>query len=123
MALDPTIVALIRDEIGPDLDWVDDIADEDPTDPEELGSLEALYNDVNRGDSNVLKTALICWRKRLAQQNARSFDVTKEGNWMARSQRVKFLMNRVEHYERLLRDKPKGKNAALLSRFAAESSS
>lgn len=121
MALDPAIVKLIRDEIGPDLDWVDDIADETGG-PEELGSLEDVYTDPNRGDSNVLKTALICWRKRLGQQNARGFDVTKEGNWLARSQRVKFLLNRVEHYERLLRDKPKGKNATVLSRSGAEDS-
>ena len=122
MALAVAVVKLIRDEIGPDLDWVDDIADEDPTDSEELGSLEDLYTDTNRGDSNVLKSALICWRRRLAFQNARGFDVTKEGNWLARSQRTKFLMNRVEHYERLLRDKPKGKNATLLSRKAADTS-
>lgn len=122
MALDPDIVKLIRDEIGPDQDFVDDEIDEDPTDPEQLGSLEDIYLDANRGRSNVLATALICWRRRLAQQNARSFDVTKEGNWLARSQRVKFLQNRVEHYERLLRDKPKGKNAVVVSRSGAESS-
>ncbi|MDX1410512.1 MAG: hypothetical protein R3330_20320 [Saprospiraceae bacterium] len=122
MALDTDIVALIRDEIGPDLDFVDNIADL-TGDPEELGALEDIYTDANRGRSNVLNTALICWRRRLAQQNARSFDVTKEGNWLARSQRVKFLMNRVEHYERLLRDKPKGKNATLLSGSARDSSS
>lgn len=121
MALSAEVIALIRDEIGPDLDWVDNTADL-TGDPEELGALEDVYTDTNRGDFNVLRTALICWRKRLAQQNARSFDITKEGNWLARSQRVKFLMNRVEHYERLLRDKPKGKNATLLSRSAAESS-
>ena len=122
MALDPDIVALIRDEIGPDTDFVDDTIDEDPLDPEQLGSLETIYLDSNRGQSNVLATALICWRRRLAQQNSRGFDVTKEGNWLARSQRVKLLQNRVEHYERLLRDKPKGKNAIVLSRSGAESS-
>ena len=122
MVLDPDIVALIRDEIGPDLDFVDDSIDEDPSDPEQLGSLETIYLDTNRGKSNVLATALICWRRRLALQNARGFDVTKEGNWLARSQRTKFLQNRVEHYERLLRDKPKGKNAVVLSRIGAEGS-
>ena len=122
MALDPAIVTLIRFEIGPDTDWVDDTADLTGGEGE-LGALEDVYTNANAGDSNVLRTALICWRMRLAQQNARSFDVAKEGNWLARSQRVKFLQNRVEHYERLLRDKPKGKNATLLSRHAAESSS
>ena len=120
MALAIGIVKLIRDEIGPDNDFVDDVVDEDPTDVEELGSLEDIYLDVNRGQSNVLATALICWRRRLGAQNARGFDVTKEGNWLARSQRTKLLMNRVEHYERLLRDKPKGKNATVLSRAGAE---
>lgn len=120
MALAQEVVDLIRDEIGPDLDFVNDIADEDPADPEQLGSLEAIYTNTNRGNSNVLNTALICWRRRLALQNARGFDVTKEGNWLARSQRVKFLQNRVEHYERLLRDKPKGKNAVVVSRSGAE---
>lgn len=121
MALSSQVVDLIRDEIGPDLDWVNNTTDL-TGDPEELGALEDVYTDENRGDFNVLKTALICWRRRLAQQNARSFDVTKEGNWLARSQRVKFLQNRVEHYERLLRDKPKGKNAVVLSRSGTESS-
>jgi hypothetical protein len=121
MALAQEVIDLIRDEIGPDLDFVDNTADL-TGDPEELGALEDIYTSTNRGDTNVLKTSLICWRRRLAQQNARSFDVTKEGNWLARSQRAKFLMNRVEHYERLLRDKPKGKNATLLSGAARDSS-
>lgn len=119
MALDPNIVKLIRDEIGPDLDFVDHQIDEDPSNLEQLGSLEDIYLDPNRGKSNVLATALICWRRRLAQQNARGFDVAKEGNWLARSQRVRFLRNRVEHYERLLRDKPKGKNATVRNRAAS----
>ncbi len=119
MALAIGIVKLIRDEIGEDLDFVDNI-NQETNDVEELGSLEDIYLDVNRGQSNVLATALICWRRRLASQNARGFDVTKEGNWLARSQRTKLLQNRTEHYERLLRDKPKGKNATVLSRAGAE---
>jgi hypothetical protein len=120
MALDPTIVELIRYEIGDDLDFVDDIADETAT---TLGSLERLYTNANAGQSNVLITAGIVWRKRLAAMQARSFDITKEGNWLARSQRTRYLRERVAHYERMTRDKPKGKNADLLSRSAAESSS
>jgi hypothetical protein len=121
MVLSTQIIDLIRDEIGPDLDWVNNTIDL-TGDEGELGALEDVYTDANRGASNVLRTALICWRRRLAQQNARSFDITKEGNWLARSQRVKFLQNRVEHYERLLRDKPRGKNAVVLSRVGSESS-
>lgn len=113
MALDPVIIEVLRDEIGPDTDWVDNDSE---LVAGSLGSLESLYLDPNRGGENVLRTALLAWRKRLAAMQARSFDVTKEGNWLARSQRVKFLQNRVEHYERLLRDKPKGKNSVLVSR-------
>lgn len=120
MALSTLVIELIRDEIGPDLDFVNNTVDITGAEGE-LGALEDIYNEPLRGDSNVLKTALICWRMRVGQQNARSFDIAKEGNWLARSQRAKFLLNRVEHYERLLRDKPKGKNATLLSRHAAES--
>jgi hypothetical protein len=122
MALSTLVIALIRDEIGPDLDFVNNTADITGAEGE-LAALEDIYNEPLRGDTNVLKTALICWRMRRASMNARSFDVAKEGNWLARSQRAKFLQFQVEHYERLLRDKPKGKNATLLSRHAAESSS
>ncbi len=120
MALSTQVIALIRDEIGDDLDFVNNTVDL-PGDPVALAALEDIYDDTLRGDTNVLKTALICWRKRRASMQARSFDVTKEGNWLARSQRMKHLQFQVEHYERLLRDKPKGKNATLLSRSAAES--
>lgn len=121
MALSTQVIELIRDEIGPDLDWVNNTADITGAEGE-LGALEDVYTDSLRGRENVLITALICWRRRLAQQNARSFDVTKEGNWLARSQRVRFLLNRVDHYERLVRDKPKGKNATISSRFTSEAS-
>ena len=120
MALSTTVIDLIRDEIGDDLDFVNNITDEGG---DEFDSLENIYNDTDRGDGNVLKTALIVWRRRQANMQARSFDVTKEGNWLARSQRMKYLQFKVEHYERLLRDKPKGKNATLLSGSAAEDSS
>jgi hypothetical protein len=69
MALNPATVELIRYEIGPDTDVADD---------------------------NVLITSLIVWRTRLSAMQARSFDITKEGNWLARSQRVKYLRERVE---------------------------
>ena len=121
MALSTLAIALIRDEIGPDLDFVNNTVDLTPGKEGELAALEDIYDEPLRGDTNVLKTALICWRMRRASMNARSFDIAKEGNWLARSQRAKFLKFQVEHYERLLRDKPKGKNATLLSRFAAES--
>ena len=90
MALSTLAIALIRDEIGPDLDFVNNTADITGAEGE-LGALEDIYDEPLRGDTNVLKTALICWRMRRASMNARSFDVAKEGNWLARSQRAKFL--------------------------------
>ncbi len=117
MALSTQVISLIRDEIGDDLDFSNNA----PHGAGQYDSLEAIYSDSLRGNENVLRTALICWRRRLGAMQARSFDVTKEGNWLARSQRTKFLMNRVEHYERLLRDKPQGKNVGMVSRAASES--
>lgn len=113
MALSSDLVNLIRDEIGDDLDFVNDEVDEDAN---SIDSLESIYTDVNRGNGNVLITALIVWRRRLANMQARGFDITKEGNWLARSQRVKFLLSQVNKYERLVGDKPAGYNAKVLSR-------
>lgn len=118
MALSAAIISLIRDEIGDDLDFVNNESEETA---DTVDSLESIYTDPNRGQSNVLITSLIVWRRRLANMQARGFDITKEGNWLARSQRVKFLLNRVNHYENLVKDKPSGHNAEILSR--AEQSS
>lgn len=113
MALSAGLISLIRDEIGDDLDFVDNEVDETAS---TIDSLESIYNDPERGQSNVLITALIVWRRRLANMQARGFDITKEGNWLARSQRVRFLLGRVSYYERLVMDKPSGRNALILSR-------
>lgn len=115
MPLSEDIISLIRDEIGNDLDFVDN--DSDITGAvDELGSLESIYTDANRGNGNVLITATIVWRKRLAAMNLRAFDVTKEGSWLARSQRVRYLERMVNKYEKLVGDRnKKSRNVKLLS--------
>jgi len=118
MALDPSIIALIRDEIGdiwPDeQDFVNDDADL-PGSPAQLDSLENIYTDVNRGNFSTLGTALIVWRKRLANHRNRSFDISKEGNWLARSQKTRFLQERVKYFEGLTGQTKKGKNMSITS--------
>lgn len=118
MALDPGIVSLIRDEIGPDLDFSDD----DPAGATQLDSLENIYLDVNRGNSNVLRTALICWRRRLFNIQNRSFDVVTEGSLLSRSQRVKFIERRIKELELLVDTTLKGKNQTVVSSAALASS-
>ena len=111
MALDVAIVALIRDEIGNDTDFSDDIAHTPP----QLDSLENIYNDVNRGNSNVLRTALICWRRRLNSLQERSFDIITEGSLLSRSQRIKFLERRILNLATLVDTTQKGKNMSSIS--------
>lgn len=113
MPIDQQIVTLLRNEIGMDRDFVDQDADL-TADPYELGSLEDVYTDPMQGNFNILATALIVWRKRLADMNARAFDVTKEGSWLARTQRVRFLQGMVKKYEIRLSDRPRSKNNAVV---------
>jgi hypothetical protein len=114
MALDPSIISLIRDEIGDDLDYVNDDADL-PGVPPAYDSLENIYTNGARGNYSPLNTALIVWRRRLGNHTMRAFDLAKEGNWYARSQRTKFLQFQVDKYERLTGQKYKGKNADITS--------
>ena len=114
MALDPAIIILIRDEVTYSTDFVDDEADL-TSNPGELGSLEAIYTNPLRGNSSVLGTALIVWRNRLAAHWERAFDVSKEGNWIARSQQTRFLRERVREYEKLTNQTKKGRNMKIVS--------
>ena len=111
MALDVAIVALIRDEIGNDADFSDDTPSASP----QLDSLENIYNDVNRGNSNVLRTALICWRRRLFNLQERSFDIITEGALLSRSQRIKFIERKIKNLEALVDTTQKGKNMTIKS--------
>ena len=112
MPLSENIITLIRDEIGNDLDFANNTSD---LTADQYDSLENIYTDVNRGNSNILVTALIVWRRRLYNMQARSFDVTKEGAWLARSQRIRFLKQQVDHYQRLVGDRPRSRVAKIRS--------
>lgn len=114
MALNPDTVELIRDEIGPDLDFADD----SPHSASQLGNLEDIYNNENRGNSNALRTALICWRRRLSNIQNRSFDVVTEGSLLSRNQRVRFMERRIKELELLVDTTHKGSNAVVVSSAA-----
>lgn len=86
MALSTTILNQIRDEIGSDTDYSD-------------AALETIYDDENRGNSSVLNTALIVWRRRLHDLQARSFDVSTEGSLLSRNQRIRFIERRIKELE------------------------
>jgi hypothetical protein len=114
MALTQTIIDSIRDEIGQDLDVTDAI----PAGP--LGDLETIYTDLNRGNLSTLRTALIVWKRRLAQTQAKSFDATAGGSLMARSQRVRYLQRRVKELEILVDYTLTGTNQTVLSKYQQE---
>lgn len=111
MALAAGTIALIRDEIGNDTDF----ADADPAGATQLDSLENIYGDANRGDSNILRTALICWRRRLNSLQERSFDIITEGSLLSRSQRIKFLERKILKLEVLVDTTQKGKSMSIVS--------
>ncbi len=111
MALTTATIALIRDEIGNDTDF----ADADPAVSPQLDSLENIFNDTDRGDSNILRTALICWRRRLNSLQERSFDIITEGSLLSRSQRIKFLERRILKLETLIDTTQKGKSMTIVS--------
>jgi hypothetical protein len=109
MALDQAVVDLIRDEIGNETDFADNES-ELTGEPGELGSLESIYEDASRGDSNPLRTALIVWRRRLWSLQNRSFDLTTEGTLLNRRQRVAYVERRIKELELLVDRTNKGEN-------------
>ena len=116
MVLSAGTIALIRDEIGNDLDF----SDADPASGLQLDSLENIYNDANRGNTNVLRTALICWRRRLFNLQERSFDVVTEGALLSRNQRIRFMERKIKNLEMLTDTTQKGKNMTVLSSVQVE---
>ncbi len=112
MALDQDIVDLIRDEIGPD----EDVGD-DATSPGPLGDLETIYTDANRGNSNVLRTALIVWRRRLGAHFNSAFDISASGSLLSRSQKTKYIERNIKRLEILVDTTQKGSNVRLQSEF------
>lgn len=105
MALDPLILDQLRDEIGNDAEV--NIAD-DPT-------LEKIFNDPDRGNSSILVTALIVWRRRLHNLQSRSFDVATEGSLLSRNQRIRFIERRIVSLEIAIDDTVKAKNSTVRS--------
>ncbi len=111
MALTQTIIDQIRDEVGGNLD----VTDATVSPPAPIGDLETIYNDVKRGNQSTLRTALIVWKRRLAEMQLRSFDVTAGGSLLARSQRVRYLQRRVKELEILIDFTLKGVNQTLVT--------
>ena len=110
MSLSASIANQIRDEVGSDTDFVDNQDDETAG----VTSLERIFLDENRGNSDILRTALIVWRRRLGDLQARSFDLTTEGSLLSRSQRVRFIERRIKELENLIDTTLKGRNASVI---------
>jgi hypothetical protein len=110
VALATTILNQIRDEIGSDTDYTD-------------GALEEIYVDENRGNYSTLNTALIVWKRRLGDLQARSFDVTTEGSLLARSQRIRFIERRIKELEFDADHTRKSTNSTVKTRQSAETGS
>lgn len=100
MALDASIVALIRDEIGDDTDFTD-------------SELETIYVDENRGNYSALITALIVWKRRQFNLQTRSFDVSTGGTLLSRNQRIKFIASQITRLEALADETHRGTNMAI----------
>lgn len=118
MALSQAIIDLIRDEIGDieidEIDFVNNDADL-PGVPPALGSLEGIYTDTARGNFSPLGTALIVYRRRFHNHRNRAFDISKEGNWIARSQKTRYLAGRVKDLEALTGAGKRSKNMVIVS--------
>ena len=118
MTLSQQIIDLIRDEIGDielnEVDFVNDDADL-PGSPPQIGSLEAIYTDTKRGNYSTLGTALVVWRRRLKNHRNRSFDISKEGNWLARSQTRRYMESEIRKLEALTGSGVKSKNMKVIS--------
>lgn len=116
MALSDQIIALIRDEIGTDDDFADNIPHSSP----QLDSLENVYTDTERGNSSILRTALICWRRRRNSLQGRSFDVATEGSLLSRSQRLKQMDQQIKRLEVLVDTTYTGRNQEIQAPVLAE---
>lgn len=115
MAINVTAAALIRDEIGPDQDFCNNAADFDPT--VHLDSLENIYDTQARGNSEILRTALICWRMRRADYVKRGFDASVSGSLLARRQRMLELNRQVYRLELLVDTTQRHVNSQVLSTY------
>jgi len=122
MALDPTIAALIRDEVGSDPDFVTNNDDLAGAPAHTLDSLENIYTTTQRGNFDVLRTAYICWRLRRANYVKRGWDASTSGSLMSRRQRMKELDKIVKEYEILVDTTHRHAQSAVLSNYQANES-
>jgi hypothetical protein len=108
--LSAAILAQIRDHIGTATDFDDD-------------ALESIYTATNRGDSSVIQTALVVWKRRLADLSDRSFDAATAGSLLTRSQRVQYVERRIMELRFLLPEgdfSGRGSNQEVLSTYQQE---
>lgn len=114
MALDQTIIDLVRDEIGMDPDFVDNITDMPSPGDDDYGvvldSIENIYLDRHRGNKNVLRTALVCWRRRKASYESRGFDISTAGTLLSRRQRIASMERIIKNLEMLVETTHRAKN-------------
>lgn len=92
MPLSDSILSRIRDEIGNDDDFADAIAHDPAT---QLDSLENIFEDEERGNFSILRTAWVVWKRRLADLQQRAFDITTEGSLLNRRQKVIYMQDRI----------------------------
>lgn len=118
MALSAQILALIRDEIGNDQDFSDSISGFDSS--THLDSLENIYTDTERGNLSVLRTALICWRRRRNNLQARAWDIATEGSLLSRNQRLRQMDQQIKRYEVLVDETYTGRNQTVQSPLTRE---
>ena len=119
MTLSAEIISLIRDEIGDEThDFVNN--DSDLAGSTAWDSLENIYTDTNRGNSSIINVAVVVWRRRLANYMDHAFDAAQEGNWLARSQKARYLRYMTARYERLALQGAPHRNAKIQSEAEAE---
>jgi len=118
MPLSGQILARIRDEIGSDTDFSDD----EPHVPPQLDSLESIFEDSERGNGSILRTAWVVWKRRLAEMQQRAFDITTEGSLLNRSQKVKFMERRIHELGSIVGvdETQTGRNMVIQAPVAAE---
>lgn len=118
MSLSATLLLQLREQIGYD----PDVGDDDPADAEQFSTLETLWNLYTSGttEERINRVALHVWRVRLGNHQARAFDVAQEGNWLARSQRARFLQSKVSQFERKTGQGARARNDKIQSQAEAQ---
>jgi hypothetical protein len=117
MPLSDSILARIRDEVGNDTDF----ADVEPHDPlTQLDSLERVFEDTDRGNFSILRTAWVVWKRRLADLQQRAFDITTEGSLLNRRQKVIYMQDRIHELAIIVDETYTGRNQEVQTPAAIE---